>query len=137
MGNDNKNSKSNNVNNILPHELLGALVTLPAQTSELAKRHITLIESLKQRLLWPLEHSLKEQSIVKSQHKQEMVRIIKSKFSQQETVARLKDRYYTRCKEKAILVDARVASLSGRPLEKVIKSREKCSFPPNLVITPV
>lgn len=100
-------------------ELVQALLSLPQQTAELASRQATLIDSLKQRLLWPLEHGLKEQRAVKNQHKQEMVRIAKAKTGQQEYVAALKERYFTRCKEKALLVDANLAGVSGRALEKV------------------
>lgn len=106
-------------NKASPEEVAGALRQLSLQTGELCSRHTTLVESLKQRLLWPLEHSLKEQTVIKKQHKQEMVRILKSKNSAQESVVKLKDRYYTRCKERALLVDADVAGLKGRALEKV------------------
>ena len=106
-------------NKASPEEVAGAMRQLSLQTGELCSRHTTLVESLKQRLLWPLEHSLKEQTVVKKQHKQEMVRILKSKDSVQESVVKLKDRYYTRCKERALLVDADVAGLKGRALEKV------------------
>lgn len=114
-----KGSSSANSSNIAPHNLLGALQALPQQTSEICIRHTTLIESLKQNLLWPLEHCLREQDTVKKQHKQEMTRITKNKLSQEEHVERCKDRYYARCKEKAILVDANVAGQSGKQLEKV------------------
>lgn len=94
-------------------------MALPAQTADLCSRHGTLIDSLKQRLLWPLEHNLKEQVTLKEQHKSEMLRLVKTKASQVDTVERLRDRYYTRCKEKNILVDADVISLTGKALDKV------------------
>lgn len=100
-------------------DLYGALMALPAQTADLCSRHGTLIDSLKQRLLWPLEHNLKEQATLKEQHKTEMLRLIKTRANQADMVERLRDRYYTRCKEKSILIDADVISLTGKALDKV------------------
>jgi hypothetical protein len=121
------------INNILPSELVGALLALPVQTAELCTRHKTLVESLKQRLLWPLEQNLKEQKIVKKEHKQEMLRIVKAKLSQEELVAKLKERCYNRTKERALLVDGNVASLSGRNLEKVSGNRVNLYFSMSIV----
>ncbi|PJF18331.1 hypothetical protein PSACC_01875 [Paramicrosporidium saccamoebae] len=113
------------LNNILPSELASALLTLPIQTADLCTRHGTLVESLKQRLLWPLQQSLKEHTLVKKEHKQEMLRIVKAKVSQEELVAKLKERYYNRTKERALLIDDNVAGLSGRTLEKRAKEAEQ------------
>ena len=78
-----RGSSDAEAHSVLPAEVLGAMQQLPLQTGELCARHTTLIESLKQRLLWPLEHSLKEQRVGKKQHKQEMLRVLKSLESAQ------------------------------------------------------
>lgn len=117
--------KDYDLTSILPSDLAGALWSLPIQTTEACSRHATLVESLKQRLLWPLEHSLKEQTVVKKQHKQEMLRIVKNKNSQQESVNKLKERYFTRSKEKTLLIDANMSGLSGKALDKVKQNHVK------------
>lgn len=105
--------------NVLPVEVLGALLQMPVQTAQVCAHHVTLLESLKQRLLWPLQQNLREQNMVKHQHKHEMLKIVKSKTAQQELAAKLKSKYYNRCKETALLADADVAGLVGKKLEKV------------------
>ena len=107
------------------HDLAGAMLALPKQTAELCERHGTLVDSLRQRLLWPLEQSLKEQSIVKKQHKQEMLKIIKAKSGQSESVTRLAERLQNRQQERDSLLRAKVSGLVGRDLEKASQNHVK------------
>ena len=110
---------------IAEYDLANAMVALPRQTAELCSRHGTLIDSLRQRLQWPLEHSLKEQTAVKRQHKQEMLRITKAKSAQTDAVNRLAERLRNRQQERDTLLRSDASGLAGRDLEKVSRNHVK------------
>lgn len=88
-------------------------------TSSIAQKRLVLSESIKQQLLWPLDVQTKEHQIIKHQHKQDMIRIQKSRHQQSLLVSKLRAKYYEQCKNTALLAEnEQVKELRGRSLEK-------------------
>lgn len=112
-------------NAVDPAEIASAVLSLPKQAAELAAQHATLVESLRKRVVWPLEQNLKEQKSLRAQHKDEMVRIVKAKGAQLEYVAQIKKCYQARCREKDLLARTSLVGLSGRSLQKAQKRLKK------------
>lgn len=77
-----------------------------------------LAESMKQQLQWPLEHCLKEHKQIKAENKTEMVRCLRVKQDECTTVAKLREKYYSRCKETAVLCDTDCLPPNERDLGK-------------------
>lgn len=90
---------------IIISELSGALQALTIQTAEEAERRAVYCEHLRQQIIWPLEKHLKEHQQSKDQNKEEMNRINRAKQSQYDLVGKYRERYYTRCKETAVISD--------------------------------
>lgn len=86
-------------------ELSGALQALTAQTAEEAERRLAYCEHLRQRIIWPLERHLKDHKQCKRQNKEEMNRIHRIKQSEYDLVGKYRERYYSRCKETAVIAD--------------------------------